>query len=137
MLPAETAHGIPYTWLQSYGISNTSDSVETQRVAGSSLNVLQAYIAGICPTNPNSCFLVSITNLPGQVIVRVPSILATGTNYASKSRYYGIEQRTNLLFGSWQPVPLYWNIFGNGSIITCTDLIQDPARFYRAKVWLQ
>jgi beta-mannanase len=133
-----TVHGIPYSWLASYGIANTNNSVETENPDGDGLNNLQEYIAGTDPTNRNSCFSVGITNTAAQTIVCVPSIQATGTNYASKSRYYGIEQRTNLLVGSWQPVPGYTNVSANGSIISCTNaIIQNLAAFYRSKVWLQ
>jgi formylglycine-generating enzyme required for sulfatase activity len=129
-----TIHGIPYTWLASYGIANTNDSVETEHMNGSLFSVLQNYIAGLNPTDPNSCFLVGITNAVGQIVVRVPSVQATG----GKTRYYDIEMRTNLLDGaSWQPVPSYTNIPGNGSIVTCTNATQDHARFYRVKVHLQ
>jgi formylglycine-generating enzyme required for sulfatase activity len=134
---ATTVHGIPYTWLQSYGMTNTSDSVENQHLNGSALSVLQNYIAGLNPTNPNSCFLVSITNSAGQIVVRLPSVQANGSDYAGKTRCYDIEQRTNLLIGSWQPVSNYTNIPGDGTMIACTNLIQDPAKFYRVKVRLQ
>jgi formylglycine-generating enzyme required for sulfatase activity len=133
MSNAATIHGIPYSWLGSYGITNTNDSVETENPDGDSLNNLQEYIAGTDPTNRNSCFYVSITNSAGQVIVRVPSVQATD----GKTRYYDIELRTNLMFGSWQPVPGYTNIPGDGNLISCTNLTQDPAKFYRVKVWLQ
>jgi formylglycine-generating enzyme required for sulfatase activity len=132
-----TVHGVPYSWLQSYGITNTSDSIETQHVGESSLTVLQNYIAGMNPTNPNSCFVLNITNSAGQVIVRVPSLQATGPNYTGKTRYYGLEMRTNLLLGAWQPVTGYTNVPGDGSVITCTNAIQDLAKFYRVKVRLQ
>jgi hypothetical protein len=128
-----TVHGIPYTWLQSYGITNTSDSVETQHMSGHILDVLQDYTAGMNPTNPNSCFLVSITNLAGQVIIRMPSVQATG----GKTRFYDLELRTNLFIGSWQPVSGYTNLPGNGVIIVCTNAVQDRVKFYRARVWLQ
>jgi hypothetical protein len=129
----KTAHGIPYSWLANYGITNTSDSVETQHMSGHSLTVLQDYLAGMNPANPNSCFLVGITNSAGQIIVRMPSVQGTD----GKTRYYDVELRTNLMVGSWQPVSGYTSIFGNGSIISCTNAIQNPAAFYRAKVWLQ
>jgi hypothetical protein len=128
-----TSHGIPFSWLSSYGITNTSDSVETENPDGDSLNNLQEYIAGTDPTNRNSCFLVGITNVVGQIIVRVPSVQASG----GKTRYYNIEQRTNLLLGSWQPVSGYTGMLGNGSIIACTNAIQNQGAFYRSKVWLQ
>jgi hypothetical protein len=69
----------------------------------------------------------------------MPSVQATGSNYTGKTRYYDIEQRSNMLAGgAWQPVPNYTNIPGNGSIISCTNaIIQNPAAFYRFKVWLQ
>jgi hypothetical protein len=100
---------------------------------GHSLNVLQDYIAGICPTNPNSCFEVSITNSSGQIVVRMPSVQATD----GKTRYYDVELRTNLMLGSWQAVPGYTNILANGSSIVYTNGIQDSAKFYRARVWLR
>jgi hypothetical protein len=128
-----TVHGIPFTWLQSYGIMNTSDSVETQHMNGHTLDVLQDYIAGMNPSNPNSCFEVSITNSSGQIVVRMPSVQATD----GKTRYYDVELRTNLMLGSWQPVPGYTNILGNGSMISCTNATQNQAAFYRARVWLQ
>jgi formylglycine-generating enzyme required for sulfatase activity len=130
---ATTVHGIPYTWLGSYGIANTNNSVETENPDGDSLNNLQEYIVGTDPTNPNSCFAVSITNAAGQVVVRIPSVQATG----GKTRYYDIELRTNLFTGSWQPVSSYTNLAGNGSVITCTNITQDRAGFYRVKVSLQ
>jgi formylglycine-generating enzyme required for sulfatase activity len=129
----KTAHGIPYSWLASYGIANTNNSVETDNADGDSLNNLQEYVAGTDPTNRNSCFVMSITNMAGQIVVRVPSVQATG----GKMRYYDIELRTNLSIGSWQPVSNYTNILGDGSVITCANATQDHARFYRAKVHLQ
>ena len=54
-----------------------------------------------------------------------------------KTRYYNVELRTNLLFGSWQATPSYSNIFGNGTIIVCTNATQDQAKFYRVKARLQ
>jgi hypothetical protein len=132
-----TIHGIPYTWLTGYGIANTNNSVETENPDGDSLNNLQEYIAGTDPTNRNSCFSLAITNLTGQIIVRLPSIQASGSNYTGRTRYYDIEQRTNLLIGSWQPVTAYTGILANGSIIVYTNAIQDQAKFYRVKARLQ
>jgi hypothetical protein len=134
---AATVHGIPYSWLASYGITNMNDSVETQHIAGSSFDVLQDYIAGLNPMNPNNCFLVDITNAAGQILVSVPSIAATGTSYTGKGRYYDLELRTNLTAGSWQPVTGYTNILGNDSVIIYTNGTQEQAKFYRVKARLQ
>jgi hypothetical protein len=41
------------------------------------------------------------------------------------------------LLGSWQPVSGYTGMLGNGSIIACTNAIQNQGAFYRSKVWLQ
>jgi formylglycine-generating enzyme required for sulfatase activity len=128
-----TTHGIPYTWLQSYGIGNTNTSVETENPDGDSLNNLQEFIVGTDPTNPNSCFSVGITNVAGQIIVRVPSIQATGGG----TRYYDMEYCTNLMAGAWQPATGYTNIIGNGSIIACTNVTPEQAKFYRVKARLQ
>jgi hypothetical protein len=134
---ASTVHGIPYSWLTDHGITNTSDSVETVCLNGNGFNVLQDYIAGLDPTNRNSCFSVTITNMAGQIVVRVPSV-QTNSYYPNVTRYYNIEQCTNLLTGgTWQPAPGYSGILANGGIIAYTNATQDPAKFYRAKVRLQ
>jgi hypothetical protein len=133
-----TVSGIPYSWLTNHGITNTSDSVETQCFNGNGLNILQDYIAGLDPTNRTSCFSAVITNVAGQIVVSVPSIQATGSNYNGKSRCYDIEQCTNLLSGgTWQPISGCTGILGNGSVIACTNASADRAKFYRAKVRLQ
>jgi hypothetical protein len=134
-----TVHGIPYSWLTNHGITNTSDSVETQNLNGSGFNVLQDYIAGLDPTNRNSIFSVVITNLAGQIVVCVPSVQASGSDYTGKTRYYDIEQRTNLMASgaSWQPAPNETNIVGNGSAIAYTNATADGVKFYRGKVRLQ
>jgi hypothetical protein len=133
-----TAHGIPYSWLTDHGITNTSDSIETACLNGNGLDVLQDYIAGMDPTNSKSCFSVVITNVAGQIVLNIPSIQATGSDYAGKNRYYDIEQCTNLLSGgAWLPVPGCSNIPASGGIIGCTNATADHTKFYRAKVWLQ
>ena len=102
------------------------------------MTVWQGYLAGINPTNPNSCFSVVITNSAGQIVVSVQSIQTT-TNYPNGvTRYYAIEQCTNLLIGgAWQPTPNCTGIVANGGIIACTNASQNNTTFYRAKATLQ
>ena len=132
-----TADGIPYTWLTDHGITNTSNSVETNVLFGDQLDVLGEYIAGLNPTNPASSFYVYLTNSGGNVVAWVPSIAATGTDYSGKTRYYDLESATDLLVGGWQPIPGYTGLLGNGSVIVYTNAPQNGVMFYRARTRLQ
>jgi hypothetical protein len=135
-----SAGGIPPTnWINQYypGTSNYA-ATATSDTDGDGMTAWQEYLAGTDPTSRNSSLAVAITNVAGQVVVRVPSIVATGANYTNVTRYYDIEQSTNILTGgSWQPVPGCAGISANGGFIACTNASQDQAKFYRAKARLQ
>jgi hypothetical protein len=49
-----TVNGIPHIWLTQHGITNKSDSVETDNSDSDSYNNLQEYVAGTDPTNSES-----------------------------------------------------------------------------------
>jgi hypothetical protein len=74
-----TTHGIRYSWLETHGIANTNDSVETEDPDGDGYNDLQEYFQGTDPKNANSHPTVNFTVNGGQLVMSVPTIPA-GTN---------------------------------------------------------
>ena len=136
-----TSNVPPSAWIQQYYPGTpASNYVGLAGSEGSNgLTVWQDYLVGMNPTNPSSSFSLVITNAAGQIIVSVPSVQATGSNYVGVSRYYEIDQCSNLLSGgSWQPVPGYTGgLLASGGVIASTNTAQNNATFYRAKVLLQ
>jgi len=135
------AAGIPpAVWIQQYfpgTPTNNYASLATSDINSNGMTVWQDYLAGINPTNPGSCFSVAITNSAGQIVVSFPSV-QTNSSYSGVTRYYEIDQCTNLLGGGgWQPAPGYTGILANGGIIACTNATGNDSTFYRAKVWLE
>jgi hypothetical protein len=135
------AAGIPTSaWIQQYfpgTQTNNYASLAASDINSNGMTVWQDYLAGINPTSPNSSFSVAITNATGQIVVSVPSV-QTNSNYTGVTRYYEIDQCTNLLGGAtWQPAPGYTGILANGGIIACTNATGNYSTFYRARVWLE
>jgi uncharacterized repeat protein (TIGR03803 family) len=130
----------PAAWIQEYFPGTATSNyagLAASDADGNGMTVWQDYLAGINPTNHSSSFSVIIATSGGQIIVSVPSIL-TDSNYNGLTRYYDIEQCTNLLIsGSWQLVPNYSGLPANGGIVACTNATQDHATFYRARAKLQ
>ncbi len=136
-----SAAGVPpAVWIQQYfpgTPTNNYASLAGSCVNSNGMTVWQDYVAGVNPTNPGSSFSVIITNMAGQIVVTVLS-MQTNADYTGVSRYYEIDECTNLsVGGSWQPAPGYTGIQASGGIIACTNAAQNPAIFYRAKVLLQ
>ena len=131
----------PATWILQYfpGTPATNYASVAASIASNGMTVWQDYLVGIDPTKPESCFTVAISNSAGQIVVSVPSIRTTGSNYLGLTRYYDIEQCTNLLmYGTWKSCPGYTCIVASDGAIDCTNTAQAvPVMFYRAKVWLQ
>ncbi len=99
--PIYTTNGIPYIWLDKYGITNFNDSVETQDLDEDGHNNLEEYIADTNPTNPASIFYASMT----------PDTLSLYNT--STSRTYFVSHTTNLLNITWDNYTN--NIQGTGS----------------------
>jgi hypothetical protein len=130
----------PSAWIQQYfpgTPTNNYASLATNDANGNGMTVWQDYVAGINPTNCNSCFSVIITNLAGQILVIVPSV-QTNSDYSGVNRYYEIDECTNLMAGGgWQPAPGYTGLQASGGIIACTNAPGCQNTFYRAKAKLQ
>jgi hypothetical protein len=130
----------PGTWMQRYfpgTPTNNYASLAGSCVNSNGMTVWQDYVAGMNPTNGNSCFSVIITNMAGQILVIVPSV-QTNSDYSGMNRYYEIDECTNLsVGGSWQPAPGYSGLPASGGFISCTNSAPGFATFYRAKARLQ
>lgn len=93
----ETSRGVPYAWLQSYGIPPQDDSWESTqelRAANGKNSMRECYIAGLDPTDAASEFkaLISITN--GVTYVTwVPDL--------TPAREYIIKGKVNLDDPAW------------------------------------
>jgi hypothetical protein len=130
------ASNTPKWWLAQYYPSNQFDLAATNDLDGDGMKGSQEYIAGTCPTNQASAFQLSLSKSNEQIVVTCPTISA-GAGYDGLTRYYEIEQCTNLLTGgTWQPKSGYTNIPGNGGVIACTNATPDSIKFYRARAWL-
>jgi PKD repeat protein len=129
----------PSAWIQQYypGTNDYTNAAASD-TDGDGMTAWQEYLAGTDPTDRSSCLSVAITNSAGKVVVKVPSVRATGSNYVGLTRYYAIEQCSNSLWqASWQGAPGYTGISANGNVIACTNTIQFPFKFYRVKAWLR
>jgi PKD repeat protein len=121
----------PSAWIQQYypGTNDYTNAAASD-TDGDGMTAWQEYLAGTDPTDRSSCLSVAITNSAGKVVVKVPSVRATGSNYVGLTRYYAIEQCSNSLWqASWQGAPGYTGI--------STNTIQFPFKFYRVKAWLR
>jgi len=95
------------------------------------------YVAGTDPTNSSSAFAVLIERAPGSTsIVHMPTLEATGTGYTGKTRYYALQQSTDLRTGIWQPVPGLTNLPATGSTVIYTNSAPSPVLNFRAQTWL-
>ena len=70
------------------------------------------------------------------ILVSFPALAAEGIGYDGKTRYYALEWRTNLLDGTWQPIPGYSNILGQGQLILFTNESMEQILLQRGKAWL-
>ncbi len=95
------------------------------------------YIAGTDPTDETSRFRVNITHSNQDILVSFPALEATGNGYTRKSRFYDLEEISDVRTGRWWQVAGFTNILGNNvSVIYTTPPGRHP-RFYRARTRLQ
>lgn len=115
--------------------TNDLDTASLDDQDGDGVSTWEEYLAGTHPTNPASVFNLHITASGNQWLVTAPTI-EPGVQYEGLNRYYSIETRTNLLTGSWEPVPELTDVRATGQVLTCTNSSLSTNRFYRAKVRL-
>ena len=120
----EDADGIPDSWeIQYYGSTNVNPSA----MASNGVNtVLETYIAGLNPTNPQSTFLISDLNP-----LTSGTVLSWNT---TNGRLYSVYWASNLLSGFQ---PLESNIAYTALPYTDTNHTDEVKGFYKIEVELE
>lgn len=104
---------------------------------GDGASNLAEYLAGADPTNKLNALKAEITPVGSTVVVSCQTVMAGGTNYEFRSRYYSLEQADVLAgTGVWQTVSGFTDILGNGGTIRLTNSVPGSNRFYRVSVRL-
>jgi hypothetical protein len=116
---------IPDGWQVAYfGTENPAGQASATNATGQ--NNLYAYVADLCPTNPNASFAitaVSNTTLTNSVCF-----------WSSSNRLYLLEWTTNLIAGGWTNTPGVTPVAGNGGMFWRNDTNATSPRFYRVSV---
>lgn len=115
--------GIPDTWAYQY--SGNATGVVASALAANGINtLLEAYVAGLNPTNAQSRFEFSCNAPVDKNYAQIYFTTATG-------REYTVEYRTSLTEGDWQPVT---SLTGSGIQQTLKDYSIGQKKFYRVTV---
>lgn len=126
-------NGLPDLWELTYlGMA----SQDPNAVGLNGLTLMDNYVAGTDPANPEDVFRVDI-NRPGEAVeVSFVARRAEGPGYVGKTRLYTLESRSVLGVGSWTPVPAVEALVGNNQIVAYEPAATDPLRLYRGKIEL-
>jgi len=130
--------GLPDDWEQTYlsDLSDPSDRSDTADPDNDGLSNIEEFIAGTDPGDETGNWKLETRLSGGQVVVSLPTIVATGPGYAGRTRQYAIEQCDGTPNSHWLPVPGYEDIPATGGTVTyIVPATEDPV-FHRARVWL-
>jgi len=98
---------------------------------------IDEYIGGTDPDNSNDFFAVSLLHTNGDVIVSFPTITASGTGYATVTRYYALQHKQLDGLGGWEPVPGYEQISAGGAVSYTNVGGSLQPTLYRGRTWLE
>ncbi|MDD5708279.1 MAG: Calx-beta domain-containing protein, partial [Kiritimatiellae bacterium] len=132
--------GTPISWLDNHGLTGDPTTLELDDPDKDGMPTWQEYLAGTDPTSAQSALVASIQRIPGGsgLLVLIPSLSASGSDYTGKLRYYSLESRTNLILGNWQTIANYVDLLGDDApIIYTNNNLGVPFTFYRIKAKLQ
>ena len=118
--------------IQYFGSTNNPNAAAGVDADGTGQNKLFKYVAGLDPTNPSSLFIfqvATVTNQPAQ-----DNLLF---NPLANGRTYTPQFNTDLVNGTWLPLPGYLGPVTNGNQATITDTnATGPNKFYRLDISL-
>lgn len=120
--------GLPDAWeLAKFGsLTNGANSL-----VGNGRTAWRNFVEGSDTNN----FVLSITQSNGVKLVQFFGRKAEGVGYSNHTRYYRLENSTNLAAGIWRGVPGFTNVIGTNQpvIYSATGTTNT---FFRGQVWL-
>jgi len=125
--------GLPDAW-ETQHFGNVSQGASSINPNGQT--ALQNYVAGNNPNNVNDVFKVRVALSGGQKVISFQALLAEGTGYEGKNRFYTLQSSTSLAAGSWTDVPGFIKVSANNQAVTHQTTATSPA-FFRATVWME
>ena len=133
------ANGIPDAWeiirFGGVGIQGASADDDLDRDGESNI---QEFIAGTDPADPESRPLVDIRTIDGRVEVSFQALEAAGFGYLGKSRFYTLEQCTNLTQGVWGGVSSATEILAHNQTFSYSEVpLAMRDCYYRVRIHLQ
>lgn len=130
--------GVPDGWEMTYfgtPIGNLNGDSDHDGISD-----LAEYIAGTSPINSNDVFKVEADFVTNRMMhVSFQANAASGIGYEGKTRYYGLEFRTNLTSSIWNSVTNYSRVRGTSQTVVYETATTNgaPMQFFRARVWLE
>lgn len=129
--------GMADTWEQTR-LTNGMASAESDDNDNDGLSNGEEYTLGTDPEDETSKWNVSFIFTNGSYAIVFPAITANGTGYNEDgARYYTIESRSNLLSGSWAPVPGMADIAGANQTVEYHCPISCPREFFNVDIRLE
>ena len=132
------SNGIPDVWeikrFGGLGMQGTAAGDDTDR---DGISNAQEFIAGTDPTDSASRPLIDIDTKDGRLKVSFHAVEAVGSGYLGKTRFYTLEQCTNLLDGVWFGVDSATEIPAHNQSFTHSEVpMATGPSFYRLKISL-
>ena len=93
------------------------------------------YVAGTDPMVTGDVFSVAVNVEDGLLYVWFLARRAEGAGYLGRQRHYALEVCQGL-GSSWQSVPGYVDVNGNGQVVSYAEAAVATPVFYRGRVWL-
>jgi len=132
------ADGVPDRWEARNFPETSPEELEAEADAdGDGLSNYEEYVAGTCPTTAASCASARCVVTAGHADVSFQAFKASGRGYEDLTRYYQIQQCTDLATASWTPVPGSGPIPGVDQTITYTANATERCVHYRVCSWLE
>ena len=100
------------------------------------LSLMDNYVAGTDPEDPNDLFRVEITETNGPIEVAFFARRAEGPGYGGTTRYYSLESQSLSGAGGWQEVAGVVDVAGNNQTVIHNTGSAEPTLVYRARVGL-
>jgi len=131
--------GLPDTWEDAVlsDLSDPSDQSDQSDPDNDGMSNLEEWIAGTSPVDETGNWKLETRLSDGQIVVLLPTIVASGPGYEGLTRRYALETCNAGPGSSWLPVPGFEDMPATGGTVTYTVPNPDEPGLYRARVWLE